>query len=422
MLVLPVLAASAVAATPPTYDQVMAAPDDVELNLAYARSETAQGHLLSAAAAYERILMVRPEWDSVRLAYAKVLVGLDDRDGALEQLRLIETRNLSSSEKQEAARYRRRLEGKSRNSVTGYLAAGAIYQTDAYGQFYSQFNLPQLVRQQAGSDGVVSLSVDDVLKLSDHRPLAAYFSFVGYNQSTISGPDTRYQVVEARSGLSAADGRSAWRIGGLYRHYWLFGEPYVSEAGGQASFALTPLPRVTIKSDVEAVWQNFHEPLVLQTLGGTNGHDGPRYDVNISINVHPWRQDVAMLQAGRETKSASYRPFAYDAPYVRASYGISLKQAGWAWFTGEGRRVSFREGDPIYLGGARRTDVLRSARVEWDAPIGRLLDRSGSRKALDGLTLQASLGYDRRSSSPPLAGYHSVGGRLLLAWQFPPRK
>jgi hypothetical protein len=410
------------AAAAPTYDQVLAAPDDVDLNMAYARSEIAQGHLLSAAAAYERILIVRPEWDSVRLAYAKVLLKLDDRPGALEQLRLIETRNLSAAEKQEAGRLRRRLEGNSRNSVTGYIAAGASYQSDAYGQFYSQFNLPALVRREPGSDAVVSVSVDDVLKLSDRRPLSAYFSFVGYEQATISGPDTRYQVVEARSGLSEADGRTAWRIGGLYRHYWLFGEPYVSEAGGQASFAWTVVPKLTVRSDVEAVWQGFHEPLVVQALGGASGHDGPRTDVNLSVNFRPWRQDVAMLQGGHESKGASYRPFAYDAPYVRASYGVSLNNAGWAWLTGEARRVNFREGDPIYLGGARRTDVLRSVRVEWDAPLGRLLDRGGRRKPLDNLTLQASVGYDHRRTSAPLAGYESVGGRLLLAWQFPSRK
>ena len=118
LLALPVLAGGAAAMTPaaPTYEQVLAAPDDVELNLAYAKSEIAGGRLLSAAAAYERVLIIHPDWDSTRLAYARVLYQLDDRTGALQQTRMLDTRKLTPAEKEEAARYLHELQASRRSN------------------------------------------------------------------------------------------------------------------------------------------------------------------------------------------------------------------------------------------------------------------------------------------------------------------
>ena len=62
-----------------TYEQILAAPDDSKLNLAYARQ----------AAALERLLLARPNWDSVRLFYGFVLYRLDDMTGAKRELRAL---------------------------------------------------------------------------------------------------------------------------------------------------------------------------------------------------------------------------------------------------------------------------------------------------------------------------------------------
>jgi hypothetical protein len=416
-------AEAAEAAAAPTYDDVLAAPDDVQLNLGFAQAEQAAGRLLSAAAAYERILILRPEWDSVRLAYAKVLYALDDRAGAREQLQILSTRKLAAGERDEADRLRRRLSTDGRNSVSGYLATGAIYQTNAFGQFYSQFNLPGQVRSERGADAVVSASLEDVLQISDDGRLAGYLSLSGYHQSPIVGPDTRYQVGEARIGLSGAPGQATWRLGGLRRVYRLFGAPYIAETGGQADLSVAVGDRARVETYFEGVWQDYHEPLVAETLAGLGGgHNGPRYSASVVLILHPRRQDVAILAGGYEAKSAGYRPFAYDAPYVDASYSLPAGRVGWITLRAQRRRLTGREPDPIYLGGARERDRFTSVRIDYEAPIGRMLDPAGQRRALDGLGLQAGLGYDSRRSAPPLAGYDSIGGRVLLIWRFQSRK
>ena len=77
-----------------TYEQILAAPDDVQLNLDYARQEVASGRLQQAAAALERLLLNRPNWDAVRLFYGIVLYRLNDLEGTKRELRLLEGRDL----------------------------------------------------------------------------------------------------------------------------------------------------------------------------------------------------------------------------------------------------------------------------------------------------------------------------------------
>lgn len=100
-------ATSARAEGGPTFEQVLSAPDDVELNYDYARSEADAGNLLNAAAAMERVLDASPGWDEARLYYAVLLFRLDDIQSARGQLRLLNDGHLNKRQRQQADQYRR---------------------------------------------------------------------------------------------------------------------------------------------------------------------------------------------------------------------------------------------------------------------------------------------------------------------------
>ncbi len=72
-----------------TYEQVLADPDNVDLNLRYAKSQVARGDLLAASATLERILMVHPDLAQVRLFYGLVLFRLDSLQEAERELAAI---------------------------------------------------------------------------------------------------------------------------------------------------------------------------------------------------------------------------------------------------------------------------------------------------------------------------------------------
>src|SRR5579864_589440 len=120
-LLAPDASTPALADSPPTsFDQVLAAPDDPEINLSFARQEADDGHLLNAAAALERILLAHPNAHGVRLFYAVVLYRLNDLQGAKRQLKLLDDVRLTPLQTAERNKYERLVEaGQSRTSVHG---------------------------------------------------------------------------------------------------------------------------------------------------------------------------------------------------------------------------------------------------------------------------------------------------------------
>ena len=119
----------------------MQAPDDVDLNIAYAKAQADSGHLLSAAAALERVLMLKPNAASVRLLYAVVLYRLDDLQGANAQLAMVDGAQLPALERKELDKYRRVVDsGRKDTKVHGQLAAGIAYNSDALGALVTEFD------------------------------------------------------------------------------------------------------------------------------------------------------------------------------------------------------------------------------------------------------------------------------------------
>ena len=110
----------------------MAAPDDLALNLAFARSEANAGELLSAAGALERILLAQPNAHQARLFYAAVLYRLGDYQGARQQLNQLDNVELTPLQRAEKERYERSIAKRlARFEFTGQVAAGLAWQEDA---------------------------------------------------------------------------------------------------------------------------------------------------------------------------------------------------------------------------------------------------------------------------------------------------
>lgn len=68
-----------------SFAEVLQDPDNVELNVCYARGQIGKGAVRSAAATLERVLLIAPDAINVRLLYAIVLFRLDSMDEAERQ-------------------------------------------------------------------------------------------------------------------------------------------------------------------------------------------------------------------------------------------------------------------------------------------------------------------------------------------------
>ncbi len=90
---------------PVTFDDVLAHPDDVDLNYAYAQIQIQRGDLHGAAATLERIILIAPDLPRVRLLYAVVLYRLDNLDEAERELRAVDSYDMPASLRAELGHY-----------------------------------------------------------------------------------------------------------------------------------------------------------------------------------------------------------------------------------------------------------------------------------------------------------------------------
>jgi hypothetical protein len=114
-----------------TFQQVLNNPDDPALNLEYARGEIASGRLQQAASALERLLLSKPNWDSVRLLYAVVLFRMDDLEGSRRELITLEGRGLSQKQESDRIRYLQKIDQlNSPLRLTGQISVGGRFDSN----------------------------------------------------------------------------------------------------------------------------------------------------------------------------------------------------------------------------------------------------------------------------------------------------
>ena len=88
-----------------TYEEVLKDPDNIALNLGFARTQIRSGDLNGASATLERVLLINPKNLSVRILYAVVLYRLDARNDALRELRNVLKYKLSGGVRAELSGY-----------------------------------------------------------------------------------------------------------------------------------------------------------------------------------------------------------------------------------------------------------------------------------------------------------------------------
>ena len=408
------------AAVGPSFEQVLAAPDDEKLNLDYATAEANAGHLLSAAAALERILLAHPDWRQTRLLYAVVLYRLDDLQGADQQLRQLGNAGLSPLQQKELAKYRGLVaQRRSRGQVSGELAGGVMYEGDALGALFSQLDLSGPSPSASGGSATVSGRLDGSYKLAPDGDVSAYGSVSGYDKSSLWGPSDDFQYGEVQAGLSGLNLKSSWMLGGVVRHYRLLDAPYLTEYGGRAETSLRPDVANTITLSSELVRQDFDEPLIAAMLPVLHGdRDGWRYDGSVGLTHRFGAHVSAGLGAGYEHKSASYQPFAYSAPHIEGNYNALLGRGAYFSLLGQVKWVDYAAADPILLLGVKRKDTRSYARAALGAPLSAFTRAGATGDALEDLTLEWAVSYTRRDSIAPVANYDSFGTELRLVWRF----
>lgn len=92
------------------YDEVLAQPDDLNLNFGWAQTQVSRGDIKGAANSLERMLLTAPNEARVRLLYAVVLLRLERLDEAERELLVVRGLPMQPALRAEIDRYRRQIE------------------------------------------------------------------------------------------------------------------------------------------------------------------------------------------------------------------------------------------------------------------------------------------------------------------------
>lgn len=102
-----------------TFGAIYADPDNVGLNLQYAKEQIKEGRFLAAAAALERILMVKPELSQVRAFYGMVLFRVDNAIEAEREFNLVLKEDIPAELRAEVEMYLKKIKrGKKKTRFT----------------------------------------------------------------------------------------------------------------------------------------------------------------------------------------------------------------------------------------------------------------------------------------------------------------
>jgi hypothetical protein len=378
--------------------------------IAGARAQADGGDLLGAAATLERALLSRPgaESDDVRLYYATVLCGLDDRRRAAYQLGNVRNAALPGWGEARAACGDAAVPAPAPTSrgkgVWGEISAGLAYDGDSYGALNTQFDLPAI---KSLSDDGLSVVTSGRLDARFGGGERSYFygGLAFASKDNISGPNLDYQVGEARLGFASKLGEGAdFSIGPVARHARLFNDPFVTEYGGQASFGWNQGERGHWSVEGEIVDQDY--------LGGVfpSLRDGTRYDVALTYQRATAENSNWAVGAAFEAKDARQRDLGYRGYRLFAATRFPLSDGGtYLGLSGTVRHTDYRS--PAVV--TPFTTDLKEWRLFGRAAVGIPLGPKG-------LFLEPAVSYTARlyNNASGLRDYNSVGAELRLVFRF----
>lgn len=408
------------AAVAQDFSAVLAAPDDENLNLSFAREQARLGNLAVAASTLERILIIEPNRHSVRLFHAVVLYRLGDLQSARDQLRRLETVQLTPQQRAEARSYSRRIDqGLARQSFSGTLSGGVTYEDDAAGAYFTAFDFIGGPAPEEGVSSEISLSLEGRADIGSSRVWEVYGTGFVYDHSAQSGAAIDFQRAGLDLGLARTTRLSKSRLAAMVRHVRLLGDPQLTEAGIRGDTRWRATNATTLSLRGEAVSQDYDEPGIDAIAGVLGGdRDGERYSTGIGVSHRFTSRTTMDVGLDYEVKTAGYAPFGYAGPRLGITLDQRFNKGTYLLANASARWLEYEEPDAIFLGGATRDDVRTHARIALGAPLNAFTARGATGDLRENVTVEGSVNYSRRDSSTPLADFDGWGAELRLIWRF----
>lgn len=408
-----------------TYGDVLANPDNVDINFAYAQIQIARGDVRSAAATLERILLINPDLPRVRLLYAIVLYRLDNLDEAERELREVRLLEMPASLRAELERYLEQIElRRKRTRYTATVSLGLQYDWNRNSAAASNVNL---ISDLPGSLEGHSLRKQDQAVTAITRVDVSHD--LGYQaRHRATGALTYYRGEQAHLGELDLQAASA-EIGGIYdaspvaiipnfyaRRIMLANKFYAHNEGInlRAERQLTGELQVFVFGEAER--QKY---LSIAESRSAPEKTGPQFTIGGGLAYALSPEMRVGLEVNSIRKYAARNYNSYDGELVSLSHTWLFANGGFLLSSVSGEIDRYEESEPA-VSDMNRRDRIGKMRVTYGIPVAAIVDEEGEIPFLRDLTLTVSGEVIRQVSSLTNYTYNNRRASIGLSkrWEF----
>lgn len=389
-----------------TWEQVMARPDDLELNYAFARAQVRRGDVKGASATLERILLLAPKNTRVRLFYALVLLRLDNAAEAARELEAVLKADPSQAEAKAYLKQANRRLKKTR--LSGRAAAGVQYDSNRNAAPMSgqrllanvPVSLAPASRRQGDPSFIGMVSVDGRRDLGFQAGHEAFLSGTYYrsDQSRLKTLALQAHALEAGVALK----RRSWTVTPSFviDHVMLGGDTFLRDRGAALRLETRRRRGVVVYLEARGVYNDYAPTAQVRTAEERNG---PQWDgtLGVWLPLTPrWRAGASYNHADKSAVRR-YNAFLRDVGRVEAT-----------WLPGKGMFVNasaalgrdkYETADTAVAVSARTDETVRLG-AGFGAPLG------GLHPWLKDLTWTAT--YEHFRSRSNLISYDYFNNRI----------
>lgn len=402
-----------------SFEQILAAPDDIRLNIAYAREQIAAGDLKEGGATLERILLMEPQLHDVRVLYGFVLYRLGLFDRARYELELaIASGKLPATLRAEAETYLNRIKYEQRTT------RGAI--TVTTGIEWDQN------RNQSPSSGIIlfqDIPFSASPRVSDAAHVLSVQGRLAHDLGSQEGHTLHADAGYYRSdkfefdsldldALSVALGGTwysgKWSVtprvrGGLF---WLDGDDYLRTLGGEVEVAYRFNPRLKSFASVRVEDEDFRA-----TPGFTSAveRSGTRWTTRGGVSWRLSPTQTVTLGGLYSNKDATRAYEAYDRYGVNAQHSWLLGRGAFSQIGAWAERSNYDANDPFVSANVREEWLYRG-RATVGAPLSFFLP--GAPEGVKDINLIAQYEYENVDSNIANYDYKTHKVSVLLSKRF----
>lgn len=409
---------------PVTYEDILANPNDLRLSLTYAEQQSRAGNLEQAAGTLERLLLLEPNWDSVRLFYARVLYRLDDLDGARRELEILETRPLGSRQASEVSRLLKEIDRKE-SPIRGMfgITIGGRVDTNPNAATDSDFVYSGGILVPSTADERIDGAFIAAARFRlEYQPVPTSDNYLfldvrGRIREQMDIDRASFAMAEASGGATLYFDELKLVPEGFYNPYFLGDDLVLEEVGARLRAEFEASSRITLIATGEFADQEFHSTASNPTR---DERDGWRAEGGGGLRVKLTNQNTFETRASFLHKEADVPWQTYDGPelYVRDRHllgkGQYLLGEFWYW------HFDYDAPDPAVNPGMTREDDRYKLRAAYGVPLGTafgavnldLPDEIGR------IMFEVSGSYFRRDSNIPNFETDNISGDVKLSRNF----